>query len=157
MAAVDRGPRQAAAIGFVLWAGVYAYLMTTGAGIAYVRQSELDPYEGSLPTTQILRPLFEAIVQRRWIDSVTGQEIPNYDPNQPIPPSNSGGLGGGGFAGGMGMGGGMGWPASPTMAETPAREDFMAIGHLLWLLLFGYVGARLARGIYPHRVSRHNE
>jgi hypothetical protein len=68
----------------------------------------------------------------------------------------TGGLGTGGMAmGGMGMGGGMGWSAGPTVTETPDRSDFMAIGHLLWMLLLGCLGARLAGWVDSHRVRRH--
>lgn len=132
-AAVDRGRPQAVATGFVLAATIYALLLYAAPRDGSEQSRELDPYNGKLPTTRLLKPLFEAIVSRTWIDGNTGQEISNYD----------GSPSAGGFFGGMG-------PAVH-LRESPPRESFMAIGHLLWTLLLGYFGARLADYLYLRR------
>ena len=141
VAALDRGARQAFALGFVICVSVYAVLLATQASIGGSGTStsqEFDHYSGYLPTTRLLGPLFEAIASSSYHDKQTGEVIPNYDPSQ----AASGGLGGGGF-GGMGSG--------VSAAETPERHSFMRIGHLLWSLLLGYVGGHVGRAIYLRR------
>ncbi|MEX2316891.1 MAG: hypothetical protein WD669_07055 [Pirellulales bacterium] len=39
----------------------------------------------------------------------------------------------------------------------PPPGPFMALGHLWWALLFGYVGGRLARFVYLWRTKAENE
>jgi hypothetical protein len=132
VALIDRGPRQAFAIGFVVWAAVYAaiVLSKTVEGANYPRRNvEFDPYSGALATTQLLRPLFESIVETEWIDPATGQIIAGYNPNQP--------------AGRIAY-----------MRESPSRENFMQIAHCLWTLAAGYAGGKLGRWVYARRVRQ---
>jgi hypothetical protein len=134
VAVVGRGPGQARAIGFVLCVGIYAVLIWSAqVGRGNGQNRELDPYEGRLPTTKLLKPLFEKLVARTWFDSFTGNEVPNYSP----PP----GVG----VSGMGIGGAM------YVRESPDRGQFMAIGHLLWAVLFGYLGCRFAVWVAARR------
>lgn len=136
-AVVDRGHRQALAIGFALCMGVY--------GIPFSQENrELDPHAGRLPTTKLLKPLFTALVNGVYIDSSTGKIVPNYNPANTVYSLGGGGFGGGGVAP-------TGFPMGVYYLETPPREKFMAVGHLLWALLLGYIGARLAGWIYIRR------
>lgn len=74
IAFVGRDHLKSFAIGFMI------PLVAYGAAHFAIGESELDPYRGKLPTTQLLRPMFDSIVTRTWIDTSTGKELPNYDP-----------------------------------------------------------------------------
>jgi hypothetical protein len=87
---------------------------------------EFDPYTGRLPTTKLLRPLYAALSTQTGIESVTGQEVPGFDPRS-----------------GMGM--------NMMSVDSLDRGQFMAIGHLLWAFLIGYLGSRLAAWIDAQR------
>ena len=127
-ALVDRGSRQAAAIGFAVCVGIYGILFWAGPTISGTQQSrELDPYSGQLPTTRIMQPLFEAIVTHAFYDMNTGQVIANYDVRRSEAPGVVG------------------------SRESPDRGQFMAISHLLWALLLGYFGAGVASVFYARR------
>ena len=65
LAVVARGQEQALAIGFVLCVAIYGLLIWSAPIDPGDQQSrELDPYSGSLPTTKVMRPLFDALVTR---------------------------------------------------------------------------------------------
>ena len=150
VAVIDRGHRQALAIGFALCVAVYGVLFWSSTR-ADQGNRELDPHEGRLPTTKLLKPLFTALVSGVYIDSSTGKIIPNYNSANTVYSLRGGlslGGGGGGFGGGVAP---AGFPMGVYYLETPPREKFMAIGHLLWALLLGYTGARLAGWIYARR------
>ncbi len=140
VAFVGRGAGQAFAIGFVLCMGIYC-----GALFA----SGPDPYAGALPTTKLLRPAFEAIVTFEYV--VVGS-MGIYDPTRRFATqaeavayqsANRGTTVSMGFSGGGGVSG----------METPTRESFMAVAHVWWAVLFGYLGGRLARLVYLRRVA----
>jgi hypothetical protein len=146
VAFVDRGFRQAFAIGFVLTVCAYAVLVLSGinspgVGNSQLRNAELDPWEGRLPTTRVLRVIHGVVERGGYFDPATGMPVPNYKPN-----TTSGGMGG--FGGG-GMFGG------PTYREIPPREKFMPIGHCWWTLLLGSIGGLFAMHLYRRRM--HNE
>lgn len=130
LAAVDRGHRQAQAIGFALCVAIYGVLFWSTSSLMNAEQNpELDPQTGRLPTSKALAPLFEAIVKRSYYDEMTGKETA-----LPAP----------GFGGAY-------------IRETPDRGQFMATGHLLFALMFGYLGSRLALGAYTRRTRTSNE
>lgn len=129
VAFVDRGARQAYAIGFTLAAIIYAAtVLATHAASGSV---ELDPYSCSLPTTKLLRPVYAIVVKLTWIDMATQKEIPNYDPSK-------------GAASGGGMGG-------VGLSEFPDRKTIMTVGHIIWTILFGCVGGLFGRLTYVRR------
>ncbi len=131
IAFVDRGSRQAFAIGFTLTAMIYvATVLATHTGFGAL---ELDPYSCRLPTTKLLAPAFTLFVQRTWIDFSTGKEVPDYV----SPPSSRGGM--------MGVGSTVG------LSEFPDRATFAAVGHVLWTLLLGCIGGYFARWTYARR------
>jgi len=149
-ALVGRGELRAAAIGFAVCVLAYAILFRaaptdTNTG----RSQELDPYSGSLPTTRLLLPVFRSMVKGAYFDYQTGKELPDFDPKNPASATVVGGGMGGGFGGGMG--GGFGG-SSVFFRESPQRENFMAVGHILWALALGYLGGRFA--VWVDRRSR---
>ena len=80
VAVVDRGPRQTFAVGFLVAVAIYAGLIHSrkpeGAPNNFVATNpEFDPYRGVLPTTLLLRPLFEAVVVNWYFDRATGNRI----------------------------------------------------------------------------------
>jgi len=147
-AVLDRGQWQARAAGFAICVAIYGALLWSARTNAGNDSRELDPYTGGLPTTKLLKPLFEVMVKRTWIELATGKEVPDYDPTKAS--GMGGGFGGegggfGGEGGGGGFGGGVGG------RESPPRAKFMALGHLLWAALLGYLGSRFAYAIYLRR------
>ena len=121
VAFVGHGPFRAFAIGFLIpW-------LTYVGSHAYVGSSELDPY-GKLPTTKLIRPVYELLVRREYINVNTGQPVPNYDPTQKR------GLGGGGFGGGPPI----------NVKESPDRATFMMLAHALFATAFAYAGGKFA-------------
>lgn len=142
VAVVDRGRRQAAAIGLALCLAIYGIVFWSSPRDDNPRQSrELDPYDAQLPTSKALYPLFTVMVHGTYRDSA-GNEIKDYDPSQ-----NAGGMGSGGMFSSGGMGGGAYYH------EVPERTQFMAVGHLLWALLLGCLGSRLAVWSYDRRAK----
>jgi hypothetical protein len=127
VALVGRDEPRAFAIGVIACMVVYGGLLLASGS------KEFDPYTGYLPTGKILLPVLRAMAKVTYVDLLTGQPVPNY---QPTP----GGPGMGGF-----MTGGM---QSVGASESPRREQFMAVGHLLWADLFGFSGGLLACYVY---------
>ena len=127
VAVVGRGPMQARAIGFVLCVAIYL-LLVWSAPLNNDRTAsrEFDPYTGHLPTTKLLGRLHAALSTQTWVDSVTGRPIPNFDPHA-----------------GMGL--------NIFSVDSINLSHFMAIGHLLWAFLLGYLGSRLAAWIDARR------
>jgi hypothetical protein len=146
---IDRGSRQAFAIGFVLCAGMYAAAVALASA---ENGREFDPYSGALPTTKLMRWPFEKLVfvefyaanmygqpvdakRFRSHDEATAYRATLAVPNTP------GGAGGVGFSGVSGT-------------ETPRREDFLGVAHIWWGLLLGYCGGRFAKLVYVRREQR---
>jgi hypothetical protein len=148
VAVIDRGARQAFAIGFMLTAGVYAVMYFTSA-IANGAGRELDPYDGSLPTTKILRPLFENVSTVQYTVQTSGgnRAFATHAEAETFLKS----YGGPAFYTGGGLGGGGGFNPGISFLETPARADFFSIAHLWWMLLFGYLGGRFGLFIFHRR------
>lgn len=127
---VDRQARQAFAIGFVVSMIVYALLLSGGLLASRNGNLEFNPDTGRLPTTRLLRPVFAAVAQSRWIDFRTGQELLDYDPQNPGPNDQ--------FV---------------SQDERPERAAFMRIGHCWWALVLGYLGGWFARFVYLRRIG----
>jgi hypothetical protein len=125
IALVGRDEPRAAAVGFFVVVIAYA------ASILAVSSPELDPYEGKLPTTKLIQPAFRLVVRSEWINVVTGEPIPDFDPSNPGP---YGAIG----------------PAGPPVGlkETPDRTTFMSVAHTFLAIIFGYIGMKFAGYVY---------
>ncbi len=120
---VDRGRTQAAAIGFVTCVSIYAL------AVHAVKGRDFDPHGAALPTSKMLRPVFEGVVTRRYFDKATGEEFLNYDQAKPQRRVHLSGR------------------------ESPNRHVFMLVGHVMWAFLFGYLGGKFAEFVYARRVA----
>ena len=134
-AAVDRGSRQAFALGFVLCMVIYTYLVAAAPlGFDVQKWARLSPemnlHEGRLPTTFMLRQLYAKVHQDRWIDPTTGQEIVDFDPNSVFARAGS-----------------------AVRKTVPRAEVFGPIGHCWWALVLGYLGGWIARFVYLRRIA----
>jgi hypothetical protein len=125
---IDRGPRQAFAIGMVLLMVIYGVLLINaprrGEG-----NLELDPQRGRLPTSRAVKHLFPPMETIEWLDSRNAQVLPSFDPANPPP----------------------GIRAYSVTRRTPDQATLMAVAHCWWALLLGYVGGRFARVVYLRR------
>jgi hypothetical protein len=137
VALVDRGPRQAFAIGFAACAAIYGGMVASsrwfyagGAGAVVPNVNrEMDPDGGTLPTSQALGALYRAVVVEGYIDHATGQR----STSRPGPP---------------------GQPLSPSIGirQEPAPTMFMPVGHCLWLLMLAYAGGLFAKFVNARRM-----
>lgn len=70
VAGVDRGRRQAFAIGLALTIIAYGAVLLTGYSVPAAsgnsKNVEFDQWEGRLPTTRLLRPLYAAVKRSDW-------------------------------------------------------------------------------------------
>ncbi|MFO0792032.1 MAG: hypothetical protein U0805_21430 [Pirellulales bacterium] len=155
---IDRGPARAFAIGYAI--AMLGYLlgvvnMHKLATTATNANIEFDLHQGRLPTSLLLRSLWYGCARENYFDATTGK---------PIPKSEAANLmviaqwNGGGFVGGGGgiYGGAPSVPAGKRAALSdtrPAPESFMAVGHLWWAILFGYVGGHFGRFVYLRRIK----
>ncbi len=124
-----RRPR-ALAIGFAIPSFLYCLLLLAAGG------NELDPHNGSLPTTQLAGRGYEAIYRPIYTEMNTGRIVPNYQPNF----TNAGG-------GGM--------PTVAMTGEFPSRSEYMTTVHGCFLLIAGIFGALYAQVLYESQ-SRSN-
>jgi hypothetical protein len=123
VAFVGRCRLRAAAMGFLVPVAMYSAIVWA-SGLR-----ELDPYDGRLPTSRSLAPLFEALATRTWRDAITGEIDPDYDPAIVLR---------GGFGGGPPM----------VLHESPDRSSFMVLGHVLVAACLGYIGSKFAVGVH---------
>lgn len=143
VAVVDRGPRQAFAIGCALTITAYALVLNTGqrtsgsSGSISSQNVELDHMRGRIPTTRLLRYVHAAVEDGTYVNVFTGKELPNRDPAKD-PNRGSGGFGGLGTA--------------VSYREIPPREIFMPVGHCWWALILGYAGGHFANNVYGRRL-----
>jgi len=138
IAVIDRGARQATAIGFIICCSCYGVMLKHPPNrIAIVADNpELDPNRADLPTSRILRLIYGTITSRRAADDS----------------ENSGHGLGGGFSGTDEDRRELGIP-SHYLEDVPQGRDFMLVGHLIWALALGAAGSRLARFLYCRRAT----
>lgn len=142
-AIVDRSVSQATAQGVVIGALFYCVLFVAIEFVGGEHFTELDPYEGHLPVTKWMRPIFETVVTYQYnaigfpqrFDTQADAEAfllsQGRNPNPAM----------GGF-GGVGT------------FEMPARFEFMLTAHLWWGILLAYLGGKFARFVYLRREAR---
>lgn len=127
-ALLERGSRQALAMGFLV--GVIGY---------FLMQREETFIPARLPTAPLLASLYDAINDSHWVDTETGERLPNFDPRstpRKINKRNSRAV----FV--------------QKFVQTPPREEFMQIGHCWFATATGSVLASLASVIYQRRLAR---
>jgi hypothetical protein len=156
-ALVDRGSRQAFALGFV--ACLASYL-----SIFFV-ETEMHPYQARFPTSILLRHAFESLREQLYLDETSGEgvlhsqlppgarTIRDFSWTITPPPSQGGAL--------MAPTPQVKIRTAPSTGTTfrrigdvPSRDVFMPIGHLLWALFFGYWGGQYGRLVYARSVKR---
>lgn len=125
VALVGYGDWRTFAIGFVAAGACYAAI------IWFAQETELNPWKGQLLTTNAMGPLHNAINETTWVDVFTGQPVS-------APPPGS-------------AGGGFGAAGSGVARQSHDITLFTRTGHVLFTLLFGYLGGKFA--IYIHRRS----
>jgi hypothetical protein len=128
VAVVDRGHRQARAIGMALVMVIYGVFVL---GIRSGSTSrEFDPRSGQLPTTMLVSYFYNPVTTEVWRD-LYGQELANYDPAKPP----------------------QGVRALRGATVSPEPRTFMQIAHCWWGLLLGYVAGRFAQIVYLRRID----
>lgn len=137
LAAVDRGHRQAFAIGVALTMVAYGLMLMTGRwwapGFARTLDGtnmtniEFDQWSGRLPSSVLLRYVRNAL-DASFEQTPAGKQVP-------VKPS----------ALAIGL-------SQNAFVEMPPREFFMPIGHCWWALLLGCVGGYFGRYVYWRRV-----
>ena len=111
-ALVDRGPRQAWAIGAVSWMAVYGVLLLSGV---------------PLPTSDALQQAYRVFAEEAAANPRVYPLLTQYGPQGDL---------------------------NVVLTElSPSYDSFARNGHLLWALLFGYLGARLATWVYARRTQ----
>jgi hypothetical protein len=126
VAFVGRGAPQAFAIGFLIPVISYAAVLQA------IGDSELDPYEGRLPTSMLLMPVFQVMAKQTWTNTMTGEPVPDYDPADDLDAVGVAGPFGG---------------SAVALSESPERAIFMVVGHVLFAAILGYAGAKFAVGV----------
>lgn len=134
MSIADRGPRRAASVGCAIAMSAYALalLLSAPLGNPISGNREFNPSTGRLPTSILLRHLYEHVAEIGWVDVRTGKPVADLHAS---PSLNSGDS------------------ATTTSGEVPERETFMVVGHAWWALLLGLGGGATARWIYVRRAS----
>ncbi|MEX2316062.1 MAG: hypothetical protein WD669_02850 [Pirellulales bacterium] len=152
VAILDRGPRQAFAIGCAIAMLGYGLLVANGTKVAKgpggsLVNFQLDINNGGilqqLPTTALLRYAYAGIQRTRWVDQTTGKEVTGYDYAK--------------FQAAQAAAQNPG--TSPVAAQTifpqdwPPSDSFTLIGHYWWGFLFGFLGGHIARFVYLRRMK----
>jgi len=131
VALVDRGGRQAFALGMVVIMTIYAGLIAY-ASLQTAR--EFNPEfrgQGSLPTSRLLASVYERFVDRTYVDVRTGKRLMNFDPTNSPPIIR----------------------IQARRVETPPERQFMQIGHAWFALLLACLGGQFARSVYCRRAG----
>lgn len=150
---VDRGRRQAFAIGFTVVAVGFTYAVHT-----YDDENNLR----ALPTTQLLQWLHGQMAAEWMVDPSTGERVRRRHPPEPEAASI--------YYGGSSP------PLPDFMSDSsttspytrpfgarqgnvvaryfPGIQEFVAVGNSLWALLLAYLGGKFAVWVYARRIER---
>jgi hypothetical protein len=123
VAFIDRGSRQAFAIGMAIVMAGYTGAQTFGPKRAFRHLG--------MPTNSLLGALHQAISVPAYFDERTGARLEGFSP----PPSEATGI----------------QPPTTYMANVPLNEHFVPIGHMWFSLVFGYFGGLFARYVFLRR------
>jgi hypothetical protein len=130
---VANGPRRATALGVTISMAAYglALFLSAPLGSAIAENREFNPSTGRLPTSILLRSLYERAADVGWVDVRTGKQADEFSSNASVNAGDS---------------------ATITTGEIPDRETFMVIGHSWWALALGCIGGLCARRYYQRRL-----
>lgn len=123
VALVDRGRRQAFAIGMAVIMAAYTLMD------AYGPQPKFR--HSGIPTNPLLMRLHRTVAVPAYFDQQTGQQI--LDIAAPADASAA-------------------TPPNAYIDSVPRLEHFMRIGHMWFAILFGYIGGLFARFVYIRRL-----
>jgi hypothetical protein len=138
MSLVAQGSRRAAALGCTGAMAAYGLALFLSApwGSPIAENREFNPSTGRLPTSLLLRSLYERVADVGWVDIRTGKQAAEFSASAAVNAGDS---------------------ATITTGEIPDREIFMVIGHCWWALALGCVGGVAARQFYQRRIrERHS-
>jgi hypothetical protein len=121
VALVDRGPRQAFAIGMVVVMAGYTGVKWFDPGVKFRHLG--------VPTNSLLIQLQSGIARVAYYDSRSGERLVGF-----VPPANSGGTA----------------PSVPTYYQDtiPLLEHVLPVGQMWFAILFGYLGGWFAAYVY---------
>ena len=124
VALVDRGPRQAFAIGMVVVMAGYTCVKWVDPGVKFRHLG--------LPTNAVLIQLQAAVARIAYFDSQSGRQLVGF-----VLPGNSGGPP----------------PNAPAFYQDtlPLLEHILTVGHTWFALLFGFMGGLFAKFVYRRR------
>jgi hypothetical protein len=146
VAVVDRGSRQAFAIGFSLVAVGYTALLIG----SLQKDAEYNFSSGRMPTTLLLRNMYFSLRTPKWTDPNTLEPMSNDEAlaQRSLLGANSGGRRGSSL-----LGANPGGPRGngPYLVNYPKESAFMPLGQCWWTLALAYVGGRFARHVYVRR------
>ena len=127
-------------IGFLIPCAIYAAILLASGS------RELAPYNGKVPTSQLLGYLHQAVVGEEYYD-MQGNLVKDYDlAVHDLVAMGSGGLGGGMF-------GAATYPKNAvSLVERTDRATYMTIGHGLMAMLYGWIGGKYA--VYVSQKNR---
>jgi hypothetical protein len=137
IALVDRGSRQATAMGFLTGVLMYAVLVQT--------QDRVSQAYGTLPTTDLTWRIYAAMSTSWYEEQSTGKRVEELPTGAIIVGRNGMGGGMGGVIGGLPQKAYVQW-------QLPDPEYFTRIAHAFWALAFGYFAAKFARWVYARRL-----
>jgi hypothetical protein len=150
----ERGARQAAALGAAFAMVAYGAIwilqpkseITTTFNAHSQSSKEVLVDSGYLPTSKAIYILWDWVNGTYLIEG-NGRVVQRVSPKYStyaynVPPSQTPSH----------------WKGDPLISKgLPVPEDFLAIGHCLWALVFAYLGGKLAVWIYQRRVAREKE
>ncbi len=154
VACVERGTRQAFAVGFIAMMALYLLGVRYTAGpqspnsFSQVYEAERLKYAAALPTTVILGELWLRIRAPYYVTIEANDPFERYQ--GPISDIKA-----------QGFGTPFKPPKTPPPGTTgfdvsvlPELRWFLAIGHLLFAFLLGYLGGKFAVAVYRRREAR---
>jgi len=138
VAAVGKGEQRAKGLGLIICSTIYGAILFFSPG------NELHSRNGYLPTTIMLRPLVQWAATNVYVDLKTGLKLPDYSRPQGTTlvsveptyvPSNQ-----------------RRFPVAAVGVYSPVEtKDVLRIGHVLWALLLGMLGAQFAGFVYRRK------
>lgn len=146
-AAVQRRSPQAWAIGALVATVIYGVLWMQDLPVVErydITGERPVVYAGYLPTTMAIGQLWRRVKGNYYVEQATGVVI---EPHVGWPDVTNGKE--------IGTAAPPGWKGGYVVIKTlPAKNDFYAVGHCLWVIALAYLGGKFANWVYDHRMLR---